>query len=181
MLKNKINSLIIDSTNSKTDLCVLGTKYPTDKSPYNTENSVTPNGSSHRHPYTAVYDFIFSPIRYNNLSLAEIGVLDNMSMRCWREYFPNTKLYGFEYNQKYIDEGFRYSQIKECCFGYRTNHRHDQSIYSVLAKRYKLPYQSMSRFGEWRDINYSDRQVIYVHRTSYHNVDGLLDRYGNKK
>lgn len=105
MLKNKINSLIIDSTNSKTDLCVLGTKYPTDKSPYNTENSVTPNGSSHRHPYTAVYDFIFSPIRYNNLSLAEIGVLDNMSMRCWREYFPNTKLYGFEYNQKYIDEG----------------------------------------------------------------------------
>ena len=78
---NKINSLIIDSTNSKTDLCVLGTKYPTDKSPYNTENTITPNGSGHRHPYTAVYDFIFSSIRYKEISLAEIGVLDNMSMK----------------------------------------------------------------------------------------------------
>lgn len=105
VFKNKINSIIIDSTNSKTDLCVLGTKYPTDKSPYNTENIVTPNGSGHRHPYTAVYDFIFSSIRYNELSLVEIGVLDNMSMKCWREYFTKTKLYGFDYSQKYIDEG----------------------------------------------------------------------------
>jgi len=103
--KNKINSLVIDSTNSITDLCILGTKYPTDKSPYNTDNTVTPHGSGHRHPYTAIYDFLFSTIRYNNISLAEIGVLDNMSMRCWREYFTNAKLYGFDFNQQYLDEG----------------------------------------------------------------------------
>jgi SAM-dependent methyltransferase len=102
---DKINSLIIDSTNSKTDLCLLGTKYPTDKSPYNTENTRTTNGSGHRHPYTAVYDFIFSSIRYKEISLAEIGVLDNMSMKCWRDYFTKTKLYGFDYSQEYIDHG----------------------------------------------------------------------------
>jgi predicted O-methyltransferase YrrM len=101
----KINSIIIDSTKSKTDLCELGVKYPTDKSPYNTNSPVTQHGSGHRHPYTAVYDFIFSTIRFNNIKLAEIGVLDNMSMLCWREYFPNAELYGFDFNNTYINEG----------------------------------------------------------------------------
>lgn len=101
----KINSITIDSSNSKTDLCVLGTKYPTDKSPYNTENQVTPNGSGHRHPYTAVYDFVFSNLRYRKIKLAEIGVLDNMSMRCWDEYFKNSELFGFDFNYQFINEG----------------------------------------------------------------------------
>jgi hypothetical protein len=103
--ENKINSIVIDSSKSKTDLCVLGTKYPTDKSPYNMENTVSPNGSSHSHPYTAVYDFLFSSIRYNKISFAEIGVLDNMSMKCWREYFPNAELFGFDVNTHFLDEG----------------------------------------------------------------------------
>jgi SAM-dependent methyltransferase len=101
----KINKLIIDSSESRTDLCSLGVKYPTDKSPYNTESPVTQHGSGHRHPYTAVYDFIFSNIRHKDIKLAEIGILDNMSMKCWREYFTNAKLYGFDFNQRYINEG----------------------------------------------------------------------------
>ena len=55
-----INRITIDSTNSITDLCRLGAKYPTDKSPY--------NGSGHRHPYTSVYDFLFSSVRYKKLN-----------------------------------------------------------------------------------------------------------------
>lgn len=94
----KINSIIIDSTKTKSDLCILGTKYPTDKSPYSTENTETSNGSGHRHPYTAVYDLLFSQLRYKKIKLAEIGILNNMSMLCWREYFPNAELYGFEFN-----------------------------------------------------------------------------------
>jgi hypothetical protein len=101
----KINSIIIDSSKSKTDLCELGTKYPTDKSPYNTLNKVTKHGSGHRHPYTAVYDFLFSTMRYRNIKLAEIGVLDNMSMLCWREYFPNADLFGFDFSLRFIEEG----------------------------------------------------------------------------
>lgn len=103
--KGKINSLTVDSTNSKTDLCELGVKYPTDKSPYNTINKVTPHGSGHRHPYTAVYDLLFSSMRYNKIKLAEIGILDNMSMLCWRDYFTNAELFGFEFNTDYIKEG----------------------------------------------------------------------------
>ncbi len=101
----KINRIIIDSTDSRTDLCELGVKYPTDKSPYNKIESVTKHGSGHRHPYTAVYDFIFSNMRYDNIKLAEIGVLDNMSMLCWREYFTNATLFGFDFNPEFIENG----------------------------------------------------------------------------
>jgi predicted O-methyltransferase YrrM len=103
--KGKINSIIIDSTKSKTDLCELGVKYPTDKSPYNTISPVTLHGSGHRHPYTAVYDLLFSSLRYKDIKLAEIGVLDNMSMLCWRDYFTNAELFGFDYNATYLKEG----------------------------------------------------------------------------
>jgi hypothetical protein len=88
----KINKIVIDSSDSITDLCMLGKLYGTDKSPYNT------NSTLHKHPYTAVYDFIFGPLRYMYLEIAEIGILDNKSMMCWREYFPHAKLYGFEYD-----------------------------------------------------------------------------------
>jgi predicted O-methyltransferase YrrM len=101
----KINSIMVDSTKSKTDLCELGTKYPTDKSPYNTLNPVTKHGSGHRHPYTAVYDLLFSTIRYKEIKIAELGVLDNMSMLCWREYFPNANLFGFDFNSNFIRQG----------------------------------------------------------------------------
>jgi hypothetical protein len=101
----KINNLIIDSSESKTDLCLLGIKYPTDKSPYNTESPVTPHGSGHRHPYTAVYDLLFSNIRNKKIKLAEIGILDNMSMKCWREYFTTAELYGFDFNEDFINQG----------------------------------------------------------------------------
>jgi SAM-dependent methyltransferase len=99
------NTLIIESTKYIGDLCELGVKYPTDKSPYNTQNYITPNGSGHRHPYTSVYDLLFATKRFDNIKIAEIGVLDNMSMRCWREYFPNAKLFGFDNNINYLFEG----------------------------------------------------------------------------
>jgi hypothetical protein len=89
---DRINQLIVDSTGSITDLCVLATEYPTDKSPYN-YNSQQP---VHRHSYTAVYDLLFSAKRYESLALGELGVLDNMSMQAWRQYFPQAILYGFD-------------------------------------------------------------------------------------
>lgn len=87
----KINSITIDSTNSVTELCLLGVKYPTDKSPYNTEVNL------HNHAYTSIYNLLFSNIRYKDIKLGELGILDNNSMLSWREFFPNAKLYGFEW------------------------------------------------------------------------------------
>ena len=89
----RIEKLVVDSTESVTDLCRLGVKHPTDKSPYNESDSL------HKHPYTAVYNLLFSYMRYNPIVLGEIGILDNMSMKCWREYFPNATLYGYEYSE----------------------------------------------------------------------------------
>ena len=94
----KINSISIDSTNSVTDLCLLGVKYPTDKSPYNTDVNL------HKHPYTSIYNLLFSNIRNKDITLGELGILDNNSMLCWREYFPNAKLYGFEWFNERLDK-----------------------------------------------------------------------------
>jgi trans-aconitate methyltransferase len=94
----KINSISIDSTNSVTDLCLLGVKYPTDKSPYNTE------GNLHKHAYTSIYNLLFSNIRYKDIKLGELGILDNNSMLSWREFFPNAKLYGFEWFDERLDK-----------------------------------------------------------------------------
>jgi len=68
--------------------------------------------------------------------------------------------------QKYIDDAFTYSCVKSAIFGDRRNHRHDQSIYSVLAHRYGAPRQDIHVFGEWRGILSPD-QVIFVHRRGY--------------
>ena len=94
----KINSITIDSTNSITDLCLLGVKYPTDKSPYNKDVNL------HKHPYTSIYNLLFSSIRNKDITLGELGILDNNSMLCWREFFPNAKLYGFEWFDERLDK-----------------------------------------------------------------------------
>lgn len=90
-----INSIMIDSSNSTTDLCLLGKKYGTDKSPYNTK--------LHRHPYTAIYDLLFASQRYAPIKFAEIGILDNSSMKMWRDYFHRAKLYGFDVSKASIE------------------------------------------------------------------------------
>jgi hypothetical protein len=95
----KINTIHFDSNESMTDLCALGIKYPTDKSPF----APAYNGSGHRHPYTPIYNFLFSAHRYAPIKLAEIGILNNMSMKCWREFFTNAKLFGFEYNLNLLE------------------------------------------------------------------------------
>ena len=98
------NSMIIDSSDCITELCELGKKFPTDKSPLNHKNQLSPDNSGHRHAYTAVYDLLFSGIKYNHIKLAEIGILNNMSMRCWRQYFHKAQLFGFDFNQKFLNK-----------------------------------------------------------------------------
>src|SRR6476620_10221250 len=96
-----LNKLIIDSTNSVTDLCRLGEKYPTDKSSLNQDPNL------HKHAYTAIYDMLFNNLRSYGIIMGEIGILDNNSMKCWREYFPNAFLAGFEYIQDKIDKAIK--------------------------------------------------------------------------
>ena len=65
----KINKLIIDSSNSITDLCKLGVKNPTDKSAYVKDDL-------HRHAYMAIYDLLFMNLRYKNIKFTDKWVIN---------------------------------------------------------------------------------------------------------
>jgi predicted O-methyltransferase YrrM len=76
-----IPRITIDSSDAKTELCFLGKATGTDKSPYNT--------SRHRHPYTAVYNMLFSPLKNKPIQFAEIGVAGGSSAMLWDLYFTH--------------------------------------------------------------------------------------------
>lgn len=78
--------------------------------------------------------------------------------------------------QPLIEEAFEYSKIRDCIWGTVEKHRNDQSIYSILVSRYDCPGQDIRVFGEWRSLAQAQQQnsVIYVHRGTYSNEEGLL-------
>lgn len=92
-------SLNIDYKSNKSELCEIGKKYDTDKS--SQRNNVT--DKRHCHPYTLFYDGLFKSYKNEPLKIAELGILDGASLLMWQEYFPNSNLYGFEYNVALID------------------------------------------------------------------------------
>ena len=92
-------------------MCRMGVKYPTDKSPYNK------NPKLHKHAYTAIYSMLFSNLRYKNITVGEVGILDNQSMLIWREFFTKAKLYGFECDQNRIDKA-NLDKIPNCAYSY---------------------------------------------------------------
>ena len=97
------NKLIIDCNHSRTDLCEIGVKHNIDKCVYN-ENA-PPVG--HRHPYTMVYDLLFGGMRYLPINIGEIGILQNGSMKAWRDYFVNATLYGWDFDVELINNALR--------------------------------------------------------------------------
>lgn len=96
--RTQIQELVIDTTKVFSPLCVLGTKYMTDKSPY--------NALGHRHPYTGVYSMFLSSFRYQctKLKMGEIGILGGSSVRMWRDYFPGAELHAFDVGQDLLDK-----------------------------------------------------------------------------
>lgn len=101
---DRINKIIIDSTESISDLCLLGSKYETDKSPYSGPLAkYLSSPLEHAHAYTAVYDMLFSGIRYKGIRFAEIGVHYNRSIRCFREYFTKAKIFGFDHMASFLE------------------------------------------------------------------------------
>jgi hypothetical protein len=86
---------------------------------------------------------------------------------------------GYKVGGKYqalIDDAYHYAQNEAIICGDRKKHRHDQSIYSVLAIRYQCPTQYLAIYGEWRGI-LSKEQVLYVHRRGYKKKTGLRLKY----
>ena len=94
-----IPRIVIDSSDAKTDLCFLGGAIGTDKSPYNTVK--------HRHPYTAVYNMLFSPFKNKPVQFAEIGVASGNSAILWDLYFKHTdtRIHMFDSDHNFLDHG----------------------------------------------------------------------------
>jgi hypothetical protein len=73
-------------------LDVIAKKYKTDK-------------SSESHNYTKFYDLHFNDIREKNLKVLEIGIQNGFSLKMWKEYFFNSKIFGIDLTDlKHLEE-----------------------------------------------------------------------------
>lgn len=93
--KQKINKIIIDTSNFSSQLCKLCANHGSDKSPY--------NPVWYRHGYTGLYELLFSSFKNTKFNLAEIGVKYGAGLKALREYFPKAQLYGFDIDKSFID------------------------------------------------------------------------------
>jgi hypothetical protein len=81
--------------------------------------------------------------------------------------------------QHLFNDAYEYSKIDGCIIGNENNHRHDQSVYSILVSRYGVNKQNIDIYGYWTDSNRNlqtaidNNAVIFVHRRGYHNLSGL--------
>jgi len=92
--KDSFSKILIDLSLSNSNLCNLGKKFSTNKSPINL------NG--HRAGYTALYDLLFTHMKDKKIVLAEIGIEKNSSMKMWRSFFSKATIHGFEYHDQLI-------------------------------------------------------------------------------
>jgi hypothetical protein len=67
----------------------LAKKYGTDK-------------SSAFHAYTAHYERWFGPIRFNVLTVLEIGVANGASLRMWKDFFPVAHIQGLDNDPRFM-------------------------------------------------------------------------------
>jgi hypothetical protein len=90
---------------------------------------------------------------------------------------------GFKSNGKYqklLNEATEYSLIEGCCDGDQENHRHDQSIFSILSSRYGCKKQDIDIFGYWTDSNRNfntanqNEAIIFVHRRDHVDKNNLI-------
>ena len=79
-----------------------------------------------------------------------------------------------------IDEAYKYAMIPGCLDGNQENHRHDQSIMSILASRYAAPTQDIDIYGYWTDANRNLEKalemgsVVFAHRRGYSNSGDIV-------
>ena len=127
-----MKSLSINYKSSKSILCDIGKKYDTDKS--SQRSNVT--NVRHCHPYTLFYDSLFNMKRKERYNIAEIGILDGASLLMWKEYFINSTIYGFEYNNELIKKFNNKNKNKDIIISH-INVTSQQSITNAFSNNIK--------------------------------------------
>jgi hypothetical protein len=125
---SEFNSITIDTTNYLSKLCLLGGKFGTDKSILN-------NKTPHQHSYTAVYNILFLHLKNAPINIAEIGILDNSSIRMFREYFKNANIDGFEFDQNRIKIAKKFNLPKTNYYNINVQERSNITNQMKLAKK----------------------------------------------
>ena len=92
--EKRFGKITIDTSFFKSNLCIKGKEISTNKSPYNL--------FGHRSGYTGLYYLLFSQIQKKNLTIGEIGIYKNSSIKLWHEFFINSEIHGFEYDENLI-------------------------------------------------------------------------------
>jgi len=72
-------------------------------------------------------------------------------------------LFGYKVNGKYqklINDSWMYSQVVGCIDGYEQNHRHDQSVLSILCSRYSVKKYDIDIYGYWTDVNRTYQKAV---------------------
>lgn len=105
-----MNSVTIESTKCKTDLCELCSLFNTDKGPF------TKGEETHRHPYTTPYSLFFESLRHKPIKFAEIGVYRGASLLVWRTFFSKARLYGYDKDEVNLDH-IRQLDLSSCFLG----------------------------------------------------------------
>jgi hypothetical protein len=92
-------------------------------------------------------------------------------------------LVGYKSNGRYqhiFDEAYGLSLIPGCLDGNQENHRHDQSILSILTHRNNCPRQDIDIYGYWTDWNRNLStalkidSVIFAHRRGHNDKTNLI-------
>ena len=91
-------TIVIDSSNHRTELCNIAEKYKADKGPYS-EGSVN---MGHRKGYTAVYEMLFGTMRNKSINFCELGLQTGDSIQLFKEYFTDMEYYGIDNNDNSI-------------------------------------------------------------------------------
>jgi glycosyltransferase involved in cell wall biosynthesis len=158
-----IQSVTIDTTGTVSNLCEIAMEFNSDKCPYSKETT-----SGHRHPYTPVYDTLFSSLRTQSINIAEIGIEKNDSINIWRKYFPNADIYGFEYNEQYLQEAINqnlsnvyYEKIDV------TNPNNIRETFQIINKKYDILIDDSTHFFE-------DQIRVIQNSIEYLNEGGIL-------
>lgn len=120
-----IPTFVIDSTNAPTELCLIGAKAGTDKSPYTTT-------TSHRHPYTGLYNVLLAQYKYKPIHFGEIGVASGASVHLWRNFFQSARLDFFDRDTSFLQNAASFGYPNT--FFHMADVNHCSSINAALSE-----------------------------------------------
>lgn len=156
-----------------TELCNIAFKYKTDKCP------------QIKHVYTPVYHEMFKDVREKIKKVFEMGIgydkngrIGGASLRMWRDYFPNAKIYGAD---KVKGTLFEEERIKT----FLCNQNNQSRVREVVKEVGKIDLFIDDAIHEWRYQTKLARLVmpllkkkaVYViEDANYFDLDKILDR-----